>query len=235
MGVAEGLNYLHENETVHGDLKGVRLFYQSCIFFLTRLSIKANILINEAGNALLADFGLVQITWDPANDLSISDAKGGTQRWMSPELLDPRTFGLEKFKPTERSDCYALGMVIYETIGGVKPFYKDTGVQVSLKVVQGEHPDRMGTFPDRLWEMTKRCWAYQPADRPDIKEVLECLKAVSNTSEQPSPQRGGEMDTGGSYWGPPSGFPAAQNRTSGTMMTKSVGSGGRESYQVSAM
>ena len=45
---------------------------------------------------------------------------GGTRRWMSPELLDPERFGMpesEGNRPTRQSDCYALGMVIYE-VGG---------------------------------------------------------------------------------------------------------------------
>ena len=36
---------------------------------------------------------------------------------MSPELLDPERFGIpesEDNRPTRQSDCYALGMVIYE-------------------------------------------------------------------------------------------------------------------------
>ena len=37
----------------------------------------------------------------------------GTFRWMSPELLDPDGFGSNGC-PTRESDCYALGMVIYE-------------------------------------------------------------------------------------------------------------------------
>ena len=41
---------------------------------------------------------------------------------MSPELLDPERFGMpesENNRPTRQSDCYALGMVIYEV--GVYP------------------------------------------------------------------------------------------------------------------
>lgn len=41
------------------------------------------------------------------------DSSGGTYRWMSPELLDPRGF-CSKGRPTRESDCYALGMTIYE-------------------------------------------------------------------------------------------------------------------------
>ena len=38
---------------------------------------------------------------------------GGTLYWMSPELLDPPRFGSDG-RLTRESDCYALGMVIYE-------------------------------------------------------------------------------------------------------------------------
>ena len=38
---------------------------------------------------------------------------GGTVRWMSPELLYPARFG-SNGRLSRESDCYALGMVIYE-------------------------------------------------------------------------------------------------------------------------
>ena len=40
-------------------------------------------------------------------------SSGGTLCWMAPELLDPPHFG-SNGRPTRESDCYALGMVIYE-------------------------------------------------------------------------------------------------------------------------
>jgi hypothetical protein len=44
---------------------------------------------------------------------------------MSPELLDPELFGIsqqEGDRPTRQSDCYALGMVIYEVRVRASPF-----------------------------------------------------------------------------------------------------------------
>jgi len=44
---------------------------------------------------------------------------------MSPELLDPDRFGMpqsEENRPTKQSDCYALGMVIYEVGACVSQF-----------------------------------------------------------------------------------------------------------------
>jgi len=37
----------------------------------------------------------------------------GTTRWMSPELLDTSRFGSDGL-PSRESDCFALGMTIYE-------------------------------------------------------------------------------------------------------------------------
>ena len=52
-----------------------------------------------------------------ANNSLMSFTAGGTYWWMSPELMYPERFGVPKSenqRPTRQSDCYALGMVIYE-------------------------------------------------------------------------------------------------------------------------
>jgi serine/threonine protein kinase len=49
-----------------------------------------------------------------------ADPSCGTIRWMSPELLDPTHFGSDGL-PSRQSDCYALGMVIYE-VSRLLPF-----------------------------------------------------------------------------------------------------------------
>jgi len=165
-GAAKGLIYLHNNGMVHGDLKG------------------ANVLIDEVGNARLADFGLLKIISDPANLLSSgSDSQSGTVRWMSPELIAPEEFGFKKSRHTKSSDCYALGMVVYETISGKLPFHKDTDVTVTLKVVRGERPRRGTGFTESLWNMMEFCWEPHPDDRPSIKDVLQCLETVSDSQE----------------------------------------------------
>jgi len=75
---------------------------------------QANILIDNAGTARVADFGLMIMA--DLSTILISEtvvSPGGTLCWMSPELLDPERFG-SSGRPTCESDCYALGMVIYE-------------------------------------------------------------------------------------------------------------------------
>ena len=74
---------------------------------------QANILVDNAGTALVTDFGLVTMIDLSAVLSETVDSTGGTLRWMSPELLYSKIFG-SKCKSTRESDCYALGMVIYE-------------------------------------------------------------------------------------------------------------------------
>ena len=110
-------------------MKGVHIFLESGTYMpLTYL--KANILINKDRRACIADFGMTTITGVVphtsarasqssliSNDSLMSFTAGGTYRWMSPELMYPERFGMpqsEDNRPTTQSDCYALGMVIYE-------------------------------------------------------------------------------------------------------------------------
>ena len=115
-------------------------------------------------------------------------------RWMSPELVVPEKFGLNKSCPTKSSDCYALGMVIYETISGGIPFHECIETVVYVKVMLGEHPSRCAVFPEDLWKMMELCWTFQPDDRPSIIDVLRCLRTVPNSQESP-PWPSGDMDT----------------------------------------
>ena len=145
---------------------------------------KANILVDKTGSARLADFGLLTVISDPTNFIASSSyAHGGTARWMSPELIDPEQFGFEKYRPTEASDCYALGMVIYETISGRLPFHDHTDLNVFMKVTRGERPRRGRGFANNLWKMLELCWKSQADVRPSIKDVLLCLEQTSNLSE----------------------------------------------------
>ena len=73
--------------------------------------IKANILIDRAGNARLANFGLLTIVSDSTHTVATTTSSGaGTRMWMSPELLDPERFGCKDARHTKESDCYALDM-----------------------------------------------------------------------------------------------------------------------------
>ncbi|KAF9789369.1 kinase-like domain-containing protein, partial [Thelephora terrestris] len=173
---ARGLEYMHGLDMVHGDLKG------------------ANILINQSHRACLADFGLSTIvsveqnTGPNASLISVvskaslmSFAGGGTIRWMSPELLDPERFGANDDRPSKKSDCYALGMVVYEVLTGNSPFWNITNnVLLMLDIPNGHRPKKPDTaeslgFTSQLWKTLQQCWLANASARPDVRTILSHL------------------------------------------------------------
>ena len=75
---------------------------------------QSNILVDNTGTARLADFGLLTMADLSTHPLSVTIVSSvGTFRWMSPELLDPSRYS-SNGRPSRESDCYALGMVIFE-------------------------------------------------------------------------------------------------------------------------
>ena len=123
---------------------------------------------------------------------------------MSPELFDPNVQGDHR---TKCSDCYALGMVIYEVIGGRVPFYQHESFIVPLMVFQGHRPERPEGpegiwFNDGVWAVPERCWAHQPNNHPGIEEVLQCLGEASRTWTLPSPHTVASTSTDLPAWVP---------------------------------
>ena len=130
---------------------------------------QANILINNNGCACLADFSLLKIASDQSTVIS-SCIESTMVQWMSPELIDPESFGLEKTHPTKESDRYALGMVIYEVLSGQTPFAPWRAPCVIQEVLGGGRPRRPegegGTlFTDDMWEMSGLCWKHRPDEQ----------------------------------------------------------------------
>jgi len=107
---------------------------------------------------------------------------------MSPELLDPE---IQDHRWTIYSDCYALGMVIYEVLSERMPFYQSLNLAIPWKVLKGDRPERPqgaeGTwFTDDVWEVLEHCWMPQPGDRPNVEGILHCLEKVSRSWTPPS-------------------------------------------------
>jgi len=169
VGAVTGLEYLHQHDIVHGNLKGV------------------NILIDSEHRARLADFGLAVIIDETTSRTTAtgSELKGTTRR-MAPELLLPEEFGyngrLMKQLPSKDTDIYAIGMTILEVLTGCAPFAGVTRDEtVILKVIQGDRPERPASgLSDMLWELLVATWvvqhALEPPRRPSARTVLERLK-----------------------------------------------------------
>ncbi|KAJ6449560.1 hypothetical protein C8R45DRAFT_1114611 [Mycena sanguinolenta] len=176
--VIQGLTYLHDLDIVHGDLCG------------------RNILINKYGRACLSDFGLagfIQL------DHSIkSPTRGGSTRWMAPELLAPTPN--HPFRRTRESDVWAFGCVCCEIWSeGKLPFshiLTDMGIILTISesaaVLSQESPyptrpyDKGGKLmPDSLWNLAQQCFQYEPSERPDGHLMAGMIGDIRSHSVQP--------------------------------------------------
>ncbi|KDQ58947.1 hypothetical protein JAAARDRAFT_127753, partial [Jaapia argillacea MUCL 33604] len=176
--IAEGLEYLHGEGIVYGDLRA-----------------RSSILIDDELNPRLTGFGLA-VTEESQEETE----PVGSLRWMAPELIfQPK--GLE-FRRTRASDVYPYGYVCLEvrrlfldSIAPFRPSQLYTGAppfpkiwiepEVATRVMSGHRPKRPTQaeckgriMNSELWELITRCWSQEPESRPDMGEVVAQMKRI---------------------------------------------------------
>lgn len=119
--LAEAVAYAHAHGIIHRDLK------------------PANVMFDASGNVLLADFGIAVIAGSARS--TATDAVLGTPAYMSPEQCKGE-------RGDERSDIYALGVILYEMTTGDVPFDADTPVGVIMKHLTEPLPPPSTISPD---------------------------------------------------------------------------------------
>jgi pSer/pThr/pTyr-binding forkhead associated (FHA) protein len=93
--VAAALQYAHEQQVIHRDVK------------------PENMLLGRHGEVLLSDFGIALITQSSRYENALDIA--GTIAYMAPEQIEAH--------PRPASDQYSLGIVAYEWLTGDRPFH----------------------------------------------------------------------------------------------------------------
>ncbi|KAJ7888281.1 kinase-like domain-containing protein [Mycena leptocephala] len=166
LGVALGLEYLHANDVVHGDLK------------------VQNVLMDEAGIPYICDFGISKII----NRRGFTTASVGTLPYMAPELFI--AFDLKEQdiyrSTTKSSDVYSFALLVLETLTSEAPKGRPFRPFMAAKDIQGLRPKRVDydheVITDEIWSILDRCWAFEPCVRPAISDVLRELSFVFQVS-----------------------------------------------------
>lgn len=111
--VAHALQASHDAGIIHRDVK------------------PANIMITNTGQVKVMDFGIARALDDSTSAMTQTSAVIGTAQYLSPEQAQG--------KPADaRSDVYALGCVLYESVTGHAPFEGETPFAVAYQHVQEE-------------------------------------------------------------------------------------------------
>ncbi|GAB2291902.1 Serine/threonine-protein kinase sty46, variant 2 [Dionaea muscipula] len=148
--VSKGMNYLHQNNIVHRDLKA------------------ANLLMDENEVVKVADFGVARVK----AQTGVMTSETGTYRWMAPEVIEHKPYD-------HKADVFSFGIVVWELLTGKLPYDYLTPLQAAVGVVQkGLRPTIPKNTPPKLAQLLERCWQQGPVMRPDFSEILEILQQI---------------------------------------------------------
>jgi len=113
---ARGLQTAHERGVVHRDIK------------------PANLMLDLRGRVKIADFGIALARQEFDAKLTGTGEFVGTPGYLSPEICLGKSVDA-------RSDLFALGIVMFESLTGRLPFSDESPLKLMLDVVQAEIPD----------------------------------------------------------------------------------------------
>ncbi|MEP7187650.1 MAG: protein kinase, partial [Roseiflexaceae bacterium] len=187
--VGSALAVAHRRGVVHRDLK------------------PANILLDEEGNAYLADFGIAK---DMGTRVSPYQTDATTVVG-SPAYISPEQIRAEPITP--QTDIYSLGVMLFEILTGQLPFHAPTPIALMfmhmnepVPTVRTQRPD----LSDAVNLVIQKATAKRPADRyadvttliKDLRQALASGPAVTarlaDPQPTPSPAEPGNRTTGDS-------------------------------------
>ena len=150
--IAQALAHAHREGIIHRDVK------------------PSNILIDKNGAPKLTDFGIARILelGADATALTGTGMGVGTPEYMAPEQ------GLGQ-DVDARTDIYALGVVLYEMVTGVKPYQADTPMAVVIKHIHDPLPRPSGFvagLPAAVEQTLVKALAKEPENRYQDMDLL---------------------------------------------------------------
>jgi len=150
--LAEALQYGHDRGIVHCDIK------------------PQNVLLDQAGNPKLVDFGISQTV---AATIALTSAVTGTAGYVAPEQLEGQSLD-------GRADVYSLGTVLYLMLTGTLPFEApNLAALATRRLIADPRPIRElnPAVPPALAGIVMRAIARQRDDRLTAGEMAAALRA----------------------------------------------------------
>lgn len=160
MQVADALGAAHQEGIIHCDVK------------------PSNLIVRPDGTVQLVDFGIARIA---ASTTSMdSSTLQGSAEYVAPEQV-------EGSDVDGRTDLYALGVVLYETLAGRTPFGGGTIASVLARRLVHDPPSLRDSVPDVpvvVDQVVRRMLARNPGDRFQTAGQLYTALATARTAAQ---------------------------------------------------
>lgn len=147
IGISRGMDYLHQNNIVHRDLK------------------TANLLMGSDHVVKIADFG---VSRNPPQEGDMT-AETGTYRWMAPEVINHKPYD-------HRADVFSFAVVLWELVTSKMPYENLTPLQAALGVRQGMRLEIPSWVHPQLSKLIQQCWDENPNVRPSFAEITAELE-----------------------------------------------------------
>jgi len=147
--ISKGMDYLHQNNIIHRDLK------------------TANLLIGDDKVVKIADFGVSRHR-SQEGDMT---AETGTYRWMAPEVINHKPYD-------HKADVFSFAIVLWELVTSKIPYENLTPLQAALSVRQGFRLEIPLSVHPRLSKLIQRCWEENPHTRPTFSEIIVELEDI---------------------------------------------------------
>jgi serine/threonine protein kinase len=167
--ISLAVDYAHQKGVIHRDIKPANILLDS-----------RNTTVNPMGEPILTDFGVARIL------STVSDTLTGTQL-STPLYISPEQ--ARGYVGNERSDLYALGVILYEITTGKLPFRADTTqdlLQLHARTLPPKPEQVNPHIPPALAQVIMRSLAKNPAARFPSASAL--TTALAEALQLPVPE-----------------------------------------------
>lgn len=172
--VAAGMAFIHSRDVIHRDLKS------------------GNILVNEAFNAKVADFGQARMI---DRSVTTMTERQGTPLYMAPEVIS------SSGHYSNKCDVYSFGIVMWEMLAEREPYFDQQNKQsILFQVAKNPEfrptvpsladssiardplllslPDSASALMEQFVALMRQCWSHDPAARPTFERLVGALQQL---------------------------------------------------------